>query len=193
MHPECYENTIISIETQKNGTPSCFTRNEDDTVTCPTGCRLTCVRTLKNGSAEYQYRSACRSCTTQWTESKRHKVVRFGPETKYVPVLMYGENEKVFNSYPQGETPYNAFTHMKKRPEKTVLIHIKNDIPAQRERLCLSEHPFGTVKWYHGAHYLLCKGKQKATAELGLSFLAYNLRRAVNMAGTQQLLAAMRG
>lgn len=191
--PECYENTIISIETQENGTLSCFTRNEDDTVTCPTGCILTRVHTLKNGSAEYQCRFACRSCTTRCTQSKHHKVVRFGPETKYVPVLMYGRNDKVFNSYPQGEVPYNAFANMKKRPEKTVLIHIKNDIPAQRERLCLSEHPFGTVKWYHGAHYLLCKGKEKTTAELGLSFLAYNLRRALNMVGTKGLIAAMKG
>lgn len=191
--PECYENTIISIETQENGTLSCFSRNEDDTVICPTGCTLTRVRTLKNGSAEYQCRSACRGCTTRCTESKRHKVVRFGPQTKYVPVLMYGGNEKAFNSYPQSEAPYNAFTHMHKRSMKTVLIHIKNDIPAQRERLCLSEHPFGTVKWYHGAHYLLCKGKQKATAELGLSFLAYNLRRAVNMVGTQRLITVMKG
>lgn len=57
--------------------------------------------------------------------------------------------------------------------------------------MCLSEHPFGTVKWYHGAHYLLCKGKEKATAELGLSFLAYNMRRAINMVGTKKLLEAM--
>jgi len=57
--------------------------------------------------------------------------------------------------------------------------------------MCLSEHPFGTVKWYHGAHYLLCRGKEKAAAELGLSFLAYNLTRAINMIGVQALIAAM--
>ena len=74
-----------------------------------------------------------------------------------------------------------------------VLIHIKNDIQAQRERLCLFEHPFGMVKWYRGAHYLLCKGKQKNTAELGLSFLAYNLRRSLNMVGTQRLISVTKG
>ena len=57
--------------------------------------------------------------------------------------------------------------------------------------MCLSEHPFGTVKWYRGAHYLLCKGKTKAAAELGLSFLAYNLTRAINIAGVRSLIAAM--
>ncbi|WP_157833848.1 hypothetical protein [Ruminiclostridium josui] len=59
------------------------------------------------------------------------------------------------------------------------------------ERMCLSEHPFGTVKWYHGAYYLLCKGKEKASAELGLSFLAYNIRRAINMVGVKKLIAAI--
>ena len=47
------------------------------------------------------------------------------------------------------------------------------------------------MKWYSGAHYLLCKGKEKATAELGLSFLAYNLRRAINLVGIEALIAAM--
>ena len=72
--------------------------------------------------------------------------------------------------------------------EKTVLIRIRDDIPKQKERLCISEHPFGTVKWHHGAHFVLCKGIGKTTAELGLSFLAYNLRRAVNMIGTGAIL-----
>jgi len=56
----------------------------------------------------------------------------------------------------------------------------------------LTQHPFGTVKWYHGAHYLLCKGKEKATAELGPSFLAYNIKRAITLAGTIKLIEAMK-
>ncbi|WP_242975791.1 hypothetical protein [Desulfosporosinus sp. FKB] len=58
--------------------------------------------------------------------------------------------------------------------------------------IMLSEHPFGTVKWYHGAHYLLCKDIEKATGKLGLNFLAYNLKRAINMVGTEKLVAAMK-
>lgn len=69
----------------------------------------------------------------------------------------------------------------------------------------LSEHPFGTVKWYHGAHYLLCKGIKKTTAELagrfakqncspcipGISFLVYNMKRAIHMVGIERLIAEM--
>ena len=58
--------------------------------------------------------------------------------------------------------------------------------------MCLSEHPFGTVKWYRGAHFLLCKGKENAAAELGLSFLACNMTRAVTMVGIKALIEAMR-
>ena len=57
--------------------------------------------------------------------------------------------------------------------------------------MCLSEHHFGTIKWYYGAHYLLCKGIEKAEAELWLSFLAYNLRRAINIVEIKELIAAM--
>jgi len=105
---------------------------------------------------------------------------------------MYGTSPKPLQVYPALETPYNAFKLIKRRTRKKVVLHIRDDIPAQKQRLCLSEHPFGTVKWYCGVHYLLCKGIEKATGELGLSFLAYNLKRAINMVGTKRLVAAMR-
>jgi hypothetical protein len=54
------------------------------------------------------------------------------------------------------------------------------------------EHPFGTVKWHHDARYLLCRGMEKATGELGLSFLVNNLKRAINLVGVPDLVKAMR-
>ena len=38
---------------------------------------------------------------------------------------------------------------------------------------------------------MLCKGKEKAAAELGLSFLAYNMTRAITMVGIKALIEAM--
>jgi len=35
------------------------------------------------------------------------------------------------------------------------------------------------------------QGKEKVTAELGLSFLAYNMKRAINLVGTKKLIEAM--
>ena len=190
--PAFYEHTIMDIEVQEQDQISCFTRNEDDTVTCPMGCILTRTRMLKDGSARYQNRLACRSCPNRCTSGKNYKVVKFGPGTRHVPVLMYGTADKPLQAYPVSETPYNAFNLLKRQTRKKVILHIRDDIPTQKLRLCLSEHPFGTVKWYHGAHYLLCKGIEKATGELGLSFLAYNLKRAINMVGTKRLVAAMK-
>ncbi len=53
----------------------------------------------------------------------------------------------------------------------------------------LVEHPFGTIKWYDGAHYFLCKGKEMVSAEIALSFLTYNLRRAIRILGVGALVA----
>ena len=41
-----------------------------------------------------------------------------------------------------------------------------------RKRNTVVEHPYGTVKRWHGASYLLTKGKLKVAAETGRSFLA---------------------
>ena len=56
----------------------------------------------------------------------------------------------------------------------------------------LSEHPFGTIKWYQGFHYFLCRGFTKVTAEMSYATLAYNLRRAINILGTDKILKVIR-
>jgi transposase len=60
-----------------------------------------------------------------------------------------------------------------------------------RLRKSIVEHPFGTVKRWCDGSYLLVKGKTKATADLALSFLGYNIKRAINILGVEELLASM--
>lgn len=63
-----------------------------------------------------------------------------------------------------------------------------------RKRQEIVEHPFGTVKAIWGFRQFLCRTKPKVTAEMALTYLAYNLRRVTNILeenGT--LLAAIRG
>ncbi|MDI9469944.1 MAG: hypothetical protein QM296_07040, partial [Bacillota bacterium] len=55
-----------------------------------------------------------------------------------------------------------------------------------------SEHPFGTVKWHHGAHDALLKGRSRVAGEYALSFLAYNMRRALKLTGMEKLLDLFR-
>ena len=155
------------------------------------GCILSKTKT-KGANSIYVNKDACRQCPNKCTGSRKYKTVSFGPDTKCVPVRMYGNVRHPVLVIPD-DVLINPFNHTFDRrdyaPQKKVVLRIKEDDKKIRERMCLSEHPFGTVKWHHGAHYLLCKGKEKATAEIGLSFLAYNLRRAINMVGIEGLLA----
>ena len=59
-------------------------------------------------------------------------------------------------------------------------------------RRSLAEHPFGTIKWMMGYPRFLVRGLVKARSELALGVLCYNLKRVINMLGTQHLLLAVR-
>ena len=58
-------------------------------------------------------------------------------------------------------------------------------------RKTLVEHPFGTIKRAMNQGYLLLKGRRKVKGEFGLTCIAYNLRRAINIVGTEGLVARM--
>ncbi|MDR0584729.1 MAG: hypothetical protein LBG57_10340 [Treponema sp.] len=49
----------------------------------------------------------------------------------------------------------------------------------------VAEHPFGTEKAVWGYKQFLCCGKVKVTAETAPAYLAYNIRRAVNIFGAE--------
>lgn len=188
--PSCYENTNISIEVCTEGQIGCFQRSLDQTaITCPMGFTLRRTK-IKGEGMVYASRAACRQCTNRCTQSKSFKTVYFGPSTDRVAVRMNRDTPPV-NTPPPDFIPHNAFFR-KQRVQQTVLLRIKDDIPKQKARLCISEHPFGTVKWFHGAHYVLCRGIKKTTAEIGLSFLAYNLRRAISMKGAISIMEGIK-
>ncbi len=57
-----------------------------------------------------------------------------------------------------------------------------------KQRKCIVEHPFGTLKRQWGFGYILTKkGKMQASADVGLMFLAYNFRRIINILGKNAL------
>ena len=98
--------------------------------------------------------------------------------------------DNTFSQYPLQQIPVNGVSSKNLnnfgkmgRAEKRVMIFIRRDIPKQKQRQQTSEHPFGTMKHYDGAGYFLCKGKEKVTAEYALSFLGYDIRRAITICG----------
>lgn len=189
--PRCYENTNISIEVQHQDAISCFIRHEDGRVTCPMGKELNFQGHKKNGDV-YGSKEACRTCPNRCTDGKRFKTVKFGPDTHYVPVIMYGSHHQELQQIPNIDQPmhYNAFGKVK-RKEAQVMIFVKRDVAKQKLRMQVSEHPFGTVKHHDNAGYFLCRGKEMAAAEISLAYLSYDIRRAITLAGGVSSLVAL--
>lgn len=63
------------------------------------------------------------------------------------------------------------------------------DIFAQRKSLC--EHPFGTIKRALGFTYFLTRGHENVRTESLLHFLAYNMKRLINIVGAEGLRMAL--
>lgn len=58
-----------------------------------------------------------------------------------------------------------------------------------RRRQAIVEHPYGTLKRQWGFSYIMTKKTmQRATADVGLMFTAYNLRRIMNIIGIEVLM-----
>jgi transposase len=66
---------------------------------------------------------------------------------------------------------------------------VEADPDLMRRRRCASEHPFGTIKRMTAGGRFLTRGIEKAKAEAALSVLAYNILRAINLAGVAGLRA----
>ena len=63
----------------------------------------------------------------------------------------------------------------------TVNVRTKANKLLYRKRQEIVEHPFGTVKAIWGYKQFLCRTKPKITAETALAYLAYNMRRFINI------------
>jgi transposase len=70
--------------------------------------------------------------------------------------------------------------------------HLDRTPQASRLRRQTAEHPFGTLKAWMGSTHFLTKTLPKIRTEMSLHVLAYNLKRALNIFGTQFLVAFMR-
>jgi transposase len=74
----------------------------------------------------------------------------------------------------------------------TIDLNTKLNKDKYKLRQMIVEHPFGTIKRGWGAYYFLTKRKLSVRAEISLSFLAYNLRRVMNIFGNEELLRRLR-
>lgn len=75
--------------------------------------------------------------------------------------------------------------------KKVVKLTLKPNREKTRKRMCLSEHPFGTIKRAMGFTYFLLKGLRKVTGEFALMCLGYNLKRAKTLLGFDKMMELM--
>ena len=61
-----------------------------------------------------------------------------------------------------------------------------------KQRRCIVEHPFGTVKHSLGYSFFLRRQKDNVDAEASSMFIAYNLKRLLSMFSTQELIKRFR-
>lgn len=162
---------------------------EKDVVICPMGETLFYAGPGQpNGKKDttirrYHRLSACLKCRNKCTLGKR-RIISFKDgeirkkETFYDKALENRIVRKISHRFKliplsKEESTWDEWVHLRFYPNQGHL----------RKRNTVVEHPYGTVKRWQGASYLLTKGKMKAAAETGLSFLAYNFRRVINLLG----------
>lgn len=63
-----------------------------------------------------------------------------------------------------------------------------------KRRQAIVEHPFGTIKRQWGFNYIITKKYiERAEADFGFTMMAYNLRRIINIVGTEKLIRYLVG
>jgi hypothetical protein len=71
-------------------------------------------------------------------------------------------------------------------------VKIGNNKEKYRLRQMIVEHPFGTIKRTWGAYYFLTRRLPSVTAEMSLTCLAYNLKRAINVLGVKEMIKRLK-
>ena len=70
-------------------------------------------------------------------------------------------------------------------------VELKKRPSSMRQRKALVEHPFGTLKQAMGATHFLTKRLPSVKAEMSLHILAYNMKRAINVLGAENIINAL--
>lgn len=158
---------------------------ERNLVYCPGGeiLRQKCVKA--NGNIRYANKNACRHC------KNRNKCYKGKNEWKEIDFTK-DKLEKPCKDWLKAEgkvlvkeaKPRKGHFEVK----KIVKFFFRPDREKMAKRMCLSEHPFGTIKRAMGSTYFLLRGKEKVEGEFALFCLGYNLERAKNLLGFDKLM-----
>jgi len=151
------------ISMQKDG--RCVYYAERNIVLCPMGKVLHpgFYKKSKGKAVFYNY-STCKQCTHRCTKEARGR--------RYEVQMAEADFSKEYND----NELYVKQTRIK---PNTAIV---------KRRKSIVEHPFGTVKRSMEAGYCLTKGFDNVSGEFSLTFLAYNIKRAISIVGIGKLL-----
>ena len=135
---------------------------QTDCYTCPQGHTMTTNGTWhksRSGSMFQQYKTRkCKHCPV------RPKCAKSAENGKVIQRCKYAQNIE---------------------DNKT---RIENNPTAYKKRQAIVEHPYGTIKRQWGFSYIITKKhKLRASADVGLMFVAYNFRRLISILGENEL------
>jgi transposase len=160
------ESATEKITRHKNG--RCVYCADRNTVLCPMGHVLYPGYYKRSKGCGVFYNSdACKQCTCKCTKEakgRRHEVP-----------MKESDFSKVFND----------------KSPNVKQIRISPDAAVIKRRKSIVEHPFGTIKRNMDTGYCLTKGLKNVSGEFSLTFLAYNLKRAINILGSKTLIQYM--
>ena len=214
--PEAYKNVISDIKVENvrrkvsndtseeikspYGTPEAmkeramqgyFVRDpERNLVYCPAGeiLRQKCIK--KGGQIRDANKNACRHCPNRnkcYHGKNEWKEVDFSKDKLEKPCIDWLKSE--------GRVPDSCGVDKKGKSHyemvKIVRFFLKPDIAKTSKRMCLSEHPFGTIKRSLGFTYFLLNGIKKVTGEFALFCLGYNIERAKKLLGFDKMMELM--
>jgi len=160
---------------------------ERNLVYCPAGEILRQKSVKKNGDIRYANKTACRHCKyrnqcykgkSEWKEIDFNKDTLEKPNKNW---LSMEETEKPERKQRKGHYETKKFVRLVLKPNRNKMS----------QRMCLSEHPFGTIKRAMNAGYYLLCGKRKVDGETALFCLGYNLKRAMNLLGFEKIMGAI--
>lgn len=129
---------------------------KEDCYVCPQGNKLTTLGTLHKAKTYLFKRYTTKDCLQ-------------------CPVKASCSKAKYGKGIQRSE--YQAYINQNKQ-------RIENNKNYYRKRQAIVEHPYGTIKRQWGFSYIITKKyKQRAEADVGFMFIAYNLRRIINILG----------
>ena len=155
-------------------------------VVCPSGETLRRKGTRKSGAVVYANKAACRRCPHRgrcFGGKQGFKQVAFGKDDLEKPCRPWHEAAGTVPDAARGRYHYET--------SDVVVLELRPDVRRTSERMCLSEHPFGTIKRSMGADHFLLRGLEKVEGEFSLMCLAYDLARARNLLGFEELMDLM--